>query len=90
MEESTDPEPDPGPCKLQVGQDEAGHWLVQESGGRMEGRFISFATAMAFARRELYAFPGATIVHATTLLVPIVPFLAPRPSERAIQRKGVA
>lgn len=69
-----DPEPDQRKTILTVGQDEKGHWLVQESGGRLEGRFISFAAAMSFARAERHAFPGAIIVIGTKPLVPIVSF----------------
>jgi len=70
----SDPEPDHSKPTLKVGQDAAGHWLVQESGGRLEGRFISFDAAMHFARAERHAFPGAVIVIATTPLVPSVSF----------------
>ncbi|MGH6616564.1 hypothetical protein [Sphingomonas sp.] len=79
----TDSEPDPRRPVLQVGQDSAGHWLVQESGGRLEGRFISFIAAMHFARREQSSFPGASVVLATSPLVPIVPFAPVQPWERA-------
>ncbi len=79
-------EPDPSGPVLRVGQDEAGHWLVQESGGRLEGRFISFATAMAFARAERHAFPGATVAVATAPLVPQVSFAPVQPWERALAR----
>lgn len=62
---------------LRVGRDAAGHWLVQESGGRMEGRFVSFAAAMSFARAERFALHAAIEV-ASEPLTPIVPF---RPTE---------
>lgn len=70
----SNPEPDHRNPSLQVGQDALGHWLVQESGGRLEGRFISFDAAMRFARAECHAFPDAAIVIATTPLVPTVSF----------------
>lgn len=79
-------EPDPGSSILSVGQDNAGHWLVQESGGRLEGRFISFSTAMAFALAERHGFPGATVVVATTPLVPQISFAPAGPFETARPR----
>ena len=78
-----DPEPDQRVSTLQVGQDSAGHWLVQESHGRLEGRFVSFNAAMAYAHSECHSFPGATIVVASTPLVAIVPFSPVQPWERA-------
>jgi hypothetical protein len=71
---------------MRVGQDVAGHWLVQEGNGRLEGRFISFAAAMAFARAERHAFPGCRIVVAATPLVPIISFRALEPWEMALPR----
>lgn len=70
----TDPEPDSRVTTLNIGQDEAGHWLVQESGGRLEGRFISFAAAMAFARAERPGFPGGRIAVVATPLIPQISF----------------
>ena len=80
------PEPDPAAPMLRVGQDKAGHWLVQESGGRLEGRFISFAAAMAFARAERHGFPGARVAVATTPLVPQISFTPVGPQEVAVPR----
>jgi hypothetical protein len=71
---------------ITVGQDRAGHWLVQESSGAMEGRFVSFAAAMAFARGERHGFPGATISVATRPLVPAIPFKPVGNDERADAR----
>ena len=79
-------EPDPSGTVLHVGQDTAGHWLVQESGGRLEGRFISFAAAMAFARAERHAFPGATVAVSTVPLIPQVSFAPVQPWECALAR----
>lgn len=59
---------------LFVGQDRAGHWLVQESHGLLEGRFISGEAAWRFARDEIHAFPGATIVFTTEWIEPTIPF----------------
>ena len=81
----TDPEIDRSIPTLSVRQDEVGHWLVQESGGRLEGRFISFAAAMGFARAELHACPGATIIIETRPLVPIIPFAPVEAWERAMR-----
>lgn len=79
----TDPEPDSRTTTLRIGQDAAGHWLVQESSGRLEGRFISFAAAMAFARAERHGFPGACIAVATAPLVPQISFAPVAPWETA-------
>lgn len=73
------PEPDQASPVLKVGQDCAGHWLVQDNGGKLEGRFVSRAAAMGFARSELHAFPGATIVVAATPLVPTISFAPVQP-----------
>lgn len=86
----TDLEPDPSRPVLQVGQDSAGHWLVQESGGRLEGRFISSAAAMSFARSEQSSFPGAVIVLAQSPLVPIVSFAPVQPWEKAAPHSASA
>lgn len=80
----TDPEPDPSRLIFKVGQDAAGHWLVQESDKRIEGRFISYNAAMAFARSEQSSFPGATVVLAQSPLVPIVSFAPVQPWEMAV------
>ncbi len=68
---------------LVVGQDAAGHWLVQESGGLLEGRFVSFAAALAFARAERHGFPGATVAISGTPLVPQIDFTPAGPFETA-------
>lgn len=83
MSTVTDPEPDSSVTTLNIGQDAAGHWLVQESGGRLEGRFISFAAAMAFARAERHGFPGARIAVVATPLVPQISFAPVAPWETA-------
>lgn len=80
-----DPEPDQSGSIFFVGQDVAGHWLVQESGGRMEGRFVSFAAAMGFARAERHAFHAEVVLSATPL-VPQIPFTPVRADERALAR----
>ena len=83
-----DPDPDqPGTHSvIYVGQDRAGHWLVQESGGRMEGRFVSRAAAWSFARAERHGFAGACVVAASQPLIPTVSFDPVRPDEFAFAR----
>lgn len=71
---------------LFVGQDVAGHWLVQENGGRLEGRFVSFATTMSFARAERHGFPGATVAVSPTPLVPQISFAPVSPLDIAARR----
>lgn len=79
-----DPEPDQGGSDIRIGQDIAGHWLVQGGGGRLEGRFISFAAAEQFARSERHVFPGAAIILSPTPLVPTVSFAPLEPWETAL------
>lgn len=86
MTSAVDPEPDRSPTILFVGQDKAGHWLVQESGGGLEGRFVSREAALGFARAERHAFPHARIVTASQPLVPTVSFEPVRPDEFAYAR----
>lgn len=88
MTSSTAAEPDPGGAVLLIGQDSAGHWLVQQRGGGLEGRFISFAAAMAFARSELRSLPGATMVRAATPIVPSVSFAPVEPWETIPRRRA--
>lgn len=80
---SPDPEPDQSGPVLKVGQDCAGHWLVQDNNGMFEGRFVSRAAAMGFARSEVHSVPGATIVMTVTPLVPTVSFAPVQPWETA-------
>lgn len=86
MSTVTDPEPDQNISTLFIGQDDAGHWLVQESGGQLEGRFISFAAAMAFARTERLGCPGVNIAVAATPLIPRISFAPVAPWETAARR----
>jgi hypothetical protein len=74
--EQLDPEPDA--CVILVGQDRAGHWLVQDCRGYMEGRFVSRAAALSFARAESRCAPGGCVVLAHDPLTPKVSF-APLP-----------
>lgn len=81
-----DPEPDQPGATLFVGQDRAGHWLVQETHGRLGGRFISRDAALRFARAERHALPGAEVVIASHPLVPDIPFDPVGADERALAR----
>jgi hypothetical protein len=53
------PEPDQRGFTIYVGQDDGGHWLVQDSGRRLEGCFRSRAAALSFARGEQQHYHGA-------------------------------
>lgn len=66
-------EPDPAGVVIYVGQDRAGHWLVQDSRGRLEGRFVSRTAAMSYARdeRDIY---HARLEVTTAPLVPQISF----------------
>jgi hypothetical protein len=77
-----DPEPDQRKSVLFVGQDIAGHWLVQESAGRLEGRFISREAALSFARAERHGFGNAEVVFAAQPLVPGISFDPVSPDAR--------
>ncbi len=77
-------EPDPSGLTIFVGRDTAGHWLVQDSEGQLEGRFISRAAAWAFARAECRGVPGAQAIAAVHPLIPIVSFAPARADEAAI------
>ena len=81
MELPVDPEPDSSGSIIHVGQDAAGHWLVQQQGGGLEGRFISLATAMAFARAEQRSLPGASVVRVLAPMVPSISFAPVEPWE---------
>ncbi|WP_019834366.1 hypothetical protein [Sphingomonas sp. PR090111-T3T-6A] len=51
-------DPDSWSSLLLVGQDERGRWLVQDTAGRVEGRFRSRETALGFAKSECDLFHG--------------------------------
>jgi hypothetical protein len=84
-----DPEPDQIISIITVGQDKVGHWLVQESDGTMEGRFITYAAALSFARCEHHACPRSKIVIATVPLTPFISFAPLETWERAGQRAAL-
>lgn len=57
---------------LRVGQDRAGHWVVQEADGMLEGLFRSREAAIRFAMAECRAFPDKRMVLATDPLSSIL------------------
>ena len=76
---------------LHVGQDVAtGHFFVQNNEAHLEGCFISFATAMAFAQGERHSLDGATIVIEAAPLIARVPFARVAPSEPAAHLQAAA
>lgn len=79
-------EPDQRATILWVGQDAAGHWLVQENHGLMEGRFVSRDAAWRFARAELRGYPNAELLDAGRSLVPNIPFSPVGDDEHAVCR----
>ncbi|MFN3676453.1 MAG: hypothetical protein ACK4TC_10770 [Sphingomonas pseudosanguinis] len=66
-------EPAPQTRHIYVGQDRAGHWLVQDSVGMLEGRFVSRGAAMRFAAEEADLY-HASVTVADEALVPLVSF----------------
>lgn len=76
-------EPDPTGRIIFVGQDGAGHWLVQDNRRTLEGRFISRGAAMHFAQAERDIY-GATLELATAPLTPLIPFEPARQDERVL------
>ena len=76
-------EPDQRGLVIYVGQDQAGHWLVQDSGKRLEGRFVSRAAAISYARAETEIY-HARVAIATSALVPLVSFDPVGPDERPL------
>lgn len=85
MASSIASEPDQSGLIIYVGQDRAGRWLVQDSMGHLEGRFVSCAAAMSYARAEREVY-NAELAIASEPLVPLVPFVAVSAHERAIAR----
>lgn len=78
-------EPDQHGLVIYVGQDLAGHWLVQDSAKRLEGRFVSRAAAVSYAlaEGEIYHAP---VTLTPTPMVPLVPFISPAAHERVLAR----
>lgn len=75
------PEPVPPARLIYVGQDRDGHWLVQDSEGQLEGRFVSRGAAMRYAAEEAEIY-HASVAIATDTLIPLVSF-DPLPLSRA-------
>ena len=73
MSSEPNPEPDERGSFIYVGQDIAGHWLVQDNHKRLEGRFVSRGAALSFAAGECRTH-HAILEMASTPLVPIIPF----------------
>ena len=78
-------EPDPTGLVIYVGQDRAGHWLVQDSRRNIEGRFISYGAAMRYAQAERDIY-HASVEIANALLVPVISFAPVGRDERALPR----
>ena len=85
MSADASPEPDPASLVIYVGQDLAGHWLVQDSAKRIEGRFVSRAAALSFAQAEQQIY-HARLAIASAPLVPLVSFRPVDANERALAR----
>lgn len=73
MSSEPNPEPDQSGRVIYVGQDSAGHWLVQDNQRSMEGRFVSYGAALhyAHAERDMY---HASVEIASTPLTPLISF----------------
>lgn len=78
-------EPDGRTTTIYVGQDTAGHWLVQDSGRRMEGRFVSRGAALSFAEAERQIY-HARLEMASAPLIPLISFEPVSPAEHALRR----
>jgi hypothetical protein len=73
MSSEPNPEPDERGLVIYVGQDKAGHWLVQDNGKKLEGRFVSRSAALSFAKGECQIY-HASLEMAGIPLVPLIPF----------------
>ena len=85
MSSETISEPDPTGLVIYVGQDRAGHWLVQDSRRNLEGRFISYDAAMSYAQAERDIY-HASVEIAKAPLVPVISFAPVGRHERALPR----
>lgn len=85
MLRNPDPEPDERGLVIYVGQDRAGHWLVQDNGRKLEGRFVSRGAALGFARDEC-AIYHATMEMAAGPLVPLIDVGPVVPAGRPLPR----
>jgi len=80
---AVNPKPDQRGSVLFVGQDKAGHWLVQAAHGGLEGRFVSRDAALAYARAERRSIPDATVQFALQPMISAISFAPVRADERA-------
>ncbi len=80
-----DPEPDEPGLVIYVGQDSAGHWLVQDSGRNLEGRFVSRRAALGYAAGECQIY-HARLAMASAPLEPVIPFAPVAADVRALPR----
>lgn len=78
-------EPDQPGLVIYVGQDRAGHWLVQDSAKRLEGRFVSRAAAVSYALAEGQIY-HAPVTLTPAPMAPLVSFVPPAAHERALAR----
>jgi hypothetical protein len=78
-------EPDSTGIVIYVGQDRAGHWLVQDSRRNLEGRFVSYGAAMSYAQAERDIY-HASVEIVKTPLIPVIPFAPVGRDERALPR----
>lgn len=85
MPSDTPSEPDQPGLIIYVGQDRTGHWLVQDSAGRLEGRFISYAAAMSYARAERDIYHAAMAI-APSPMTPLVSLAPIGAREHALAR----
>lgn len=85
---SSEPTPEPDDERgsvIYVGQDKAGHWLVQDIGKNMEGHFVSRSAALSFAEAERQIY-HASLEMASAPLVPLISFGPVGPAEHALPR----
>ena len=66
-------EPDERGLVIYVGQDVAGHWLVQDNCRKLEGCFVSRGAALSFAHAERDIYHARLELSALTM-VPLIPF----------------
>ncbi|MFD1952187.1 hypothetical protein ACFSGX_15540 [Sphingomonas arantia] len=85
MSSAPTPTPDISGLVLYVGQDRAGHWLVQDNNSRIEGRFTCYASALSFAEAERDIY-HATVKITNRPLVPLISFGPAGPGEYALPR----
>jgi hypothetical protein len=82
MPSDPDPDPDQPARTIYVGQDSAGHWLVQDDRRSMEGRFVSYGAALHYAQAERDMY-HASLEIAAAPLTPLISFAPVARDERA-------